>query len=80
MLEILENIHMLINFHDSGVYFSFNFALIFAAANLKEPVVAPFSVPGVGTQPIRYAAVNSPANNLDGVFADELVGLCLIDS
>lgn len=48
--------------------------------DLKESIVSPSSVPGVGTEPIVEVSLLSPSNNLDCMSTKKFSRFMLVDS
>jgi len=57
-----------------------NTALIRATLDVEEALVAPVLVPGVGNNPVVSTGIGTPANHLDGMAAELLTTLVLIDT
>lgn len=58
----------------------FDAALVGAPQHPEEATLAPISVEGVGDKPEGYATLRAPADDLDGVPADDLRRQVAIDT
>ena len=55
-------------------------ALVLAAHDAEEALLAPVRVPRVGDLPVLGAILDAPPNNLDGVTARRLARRALVDA
>lgn len=81
-LVMIDNLDLRRSFKlgDTGDNLSFDSALVVSSSDLEEALVSPALIPAVGNQPVRSAAFNTPANNLDSVSSQSRSSSVVINS